>query len=76
MVVFGHKPGLQNGNFDLVHDGHNLKKISLKIKKKFIFCITLFLKDALYFLYVSCILAGPEVKNSSGRLLILEQPLK
>ncbi len=33
MVVSGHKPDLQSGNFNLVHDGHYLKNVRLKIKK-------------------------------------------
>ena len=31
MVISGHIPDLQAGNFELLYDGHNLKNISLKI---------------------------------------------
>ncbi len=30
MIISGHIPDLQTGNFDLLYDGHNLKNISLK----------------------------------------------
>jgi hypothetical protein len=77
MVVSGHKPDLQMAilTFSMMII---ISKISvLKLKKKhFIVCLTLFLEDALYFLDVGFILAGQEAKNSSGRQLILEQPLK
>jgi hypothetical protein len=33
IVISGLNPDLQTGNIDHVHDGHNLKNISLKIKK-------------------------------------------
>ncbi len=77
MVISGHNPDLQTGNIDLVRDGQNLKNISLKIKNKISLSTLVFFSRTPYiFLNVGCILAGQGVKNSSGRLLNLERPLK
>ncbi len=71
MVISGHIPDLQPGNIDHFHNGHNLKNISLKIKKKNLLSTLVYLSRTPYnFLHVDFLLAGQEAKTRPAAGLV------
>ncbi len=76
-IIYGHNPDLPTVYIDLLYVGH-ISKISVLKIKLFIFLLTLaYLSRSPYTFFV-CVLYPDRLgcKNSSGRLLILVQPLK
>jgi hypothetical protein len=70
VCIFSQKPGLQAGNIEPANNDHNLKNRRLN----YFFLMPMFLlsnfsKTPFIVLFVGCLLAGQDAKNSSGRSL-------